>query len=163
MAQPRQETQRKAKAGDSAAAKVKQLESFSQGPESQLTTTQGVPIPDNHNSLTAGGRGPTLLDDFILREKITHFDNDRIPDRVRHPRETGAGDPVQARRDHRHRGLSVGEPRRRHLDGAQADGVPACRRAGDAVAAQWPRDRRRPERIAGRLWRCAAIGAAIAG
>ena len=48
MAQPRQETQRKAKAGDSAAAKAKQLESLSQGPESQLTTNQGVPIPDNH-------------------------------------------------------------------------------------------------------------------
>ena len=58
MAQPRQETQRKTKAGDSAAAKVKQLESFSQGPESQLTTNQGVAIPDNHNSLKAGADIP---------------------------------------------------------------------------------------------------------
>ena len=90
MAQPRQETQRKAKAGDSAAAKVKQLESFSQGPEGQLTTNQGVPIPDNHNSLKAGVRGPTLLEDFILREKITHFDHERIPERVVHARGTGA-------------------------------------------------------------------------
>ena len=90
MAQPRQETQRKAKAGDSAAAKVKQLESFSQGPESQLTTNQGVPIPDNHNSLKAGERGPTLLEDFILREKITHFDHERIPERVVHARGAGA-------------------------------------------------------------------------
>jgi catalase len=90
MAQPRQETQRKAKAGDSAAAKVKQLESFSQGPEGQLTTNQGVPVPDNHNSLKAGVRGPTLLEDFILREKITHFDHERIPERVVHARGTGA-------------------------------------------------------------------------
>ena len=90
MAQPRQDTQRKAKAGDSAAAKVKQLEAFSQGPESQLTTNQGVPIPDNHNSLKAGVRGPTLLEDFILREKITHFDHERIPERVVHARGAGA-------------------------------------------------------------------------
>ena len=90
MAQPRPETQRKAKAADSAAAKVKQLESFSQGPESQLTTNQGVPIPDNHNSLKAGVRGPTLLEDFILREKITHFDHERIPERVVHARGAGA-------------------------------------------------------------------------
>src|SRR6188768_3564643 len=90
MPQPRQETQRKAKAGDSAAAKARQLESLSQGPESQLTTNQGVPIPDNHNSLKAGVRGPTLLEDFILREKITHFDHERIPERVVHARGAGA-------------------------------------------------------------------------
>ncbi len=90
MAQPRPETQRKAKAGDSAAAKVKQLESLSQGPDSQLTTNQGVSIPDNHNSLKAGLRGPTLLEDFILREKITHFDHERIPERVVHARGAGA-------------------------------------------------------------------------
>src|ERR1700712_5083827 len=90
MAQPRQDTQRKAKAGDSAAAKVKQLEAFSQSPESLLTTNQGVGIPDNHNSLKAGVRGPTLLEDFILREKITHFDHERIPERVVHARGTGA-------------------------------------------------------------------------
>ena len=90
MAQPRQDTQRKAKVGDSATAKLKQLEPFSQGPENQLTTNQGVVIPDNHNSLKAGVRGPTLLEDFILREKITHFDHERIPERVVHARGTGA-------------------------------------------------------------------------
>ena len=90
MAHPRQETQRKAKAGDSAAAKGKQLESFSQGPENQLTTNQGAVIADNHNSLKAGVRGPTLLEDFILREKITHFDHERIPERVVHAHGTGA-------------------------------------------------------------------------
>ncbi|MEP7057935.1 MAG: catalase, partial [Caldimonas sp.] len=42
-----------------------------------LTTNQGVPIADNQNSLKAGLRGPTLLEDFILREKITHFDHER--------------------------------------------------------------------------------------
>ena len=44
-----------------------------------LTTNQGVSVADNQNSLKAGLRGPTLLEDFILREKITHFDHERIP------------------------------------------------------------------------------------
>ena len=90
MAQSRTEAQRKSKAGDAAAAKQKQLESFSQGPENLLTTNQGVVIPDNHNSLKAGVRGPTLLEDFILREKITHFDHERIPERVVHARGAAA-------------------------------------------------------------------------
>ena len=51
-----------------------------------LTTNQGVPIADNQNSLKAGLRGPTLLEDFILREKITHFDHERIPERIVHAR-----------------------------------------------------------------------------
>jgi hypothetical protein len=55
-----------------------------------LTTNQGVPIADNQNSLRAGLRGPTLLEDFILREKITHFDHERIPERVVHARGSGA-------------------------------------------------------------------------
>jgi catalase len=55
-----------------------------------LTTNQGVRINDNHNSLKAGDRGPTLLEDFILREKITHFDHERIPERVVHARGNGA-------------------------------------------------------------------------
>ncbi|MEZ0309602.1 MAG: catalase, partial [Ramlibacter sp.] len=86
----KQDAQRKSKAGEGAAAKQKQLESFSQGPESLLTTNQGVVIPDNHNSLRAGIRGPSLLEDFILREKITHFDHERIPERVVHARGAGA-------------------------------------------------------------------------
>jgi catalase len=90
MAQSKQEAQRKSKVGEGAAAKSKQLETFSQGPESLLTTNQGVVIPDNHNSLKAGVRGPSLLEDFILREKITHFDHERIPERVVHARGTGA-------------------------------------------------------------------------
>jgi catalase len=55
-----------------------------------LTTNQGVAIADNQNSLKAGLRGPTLLEDFILREKITHFDHERIPERVVHARGAAA-------------------------------------------------------------------------
>jgi catalase len=56
----------------------------------RLTTNQGVPIGDNQSSLKAGLRGPTLLEDFILREKITHFDHERIPERIVHARGSAA-------------------------------------------------------------------------
>jgi catalase len=56
----------------------------------ELTTNQGVPVGDNQNSLKAGLRGPTLLEDFILREKITHFDHERIPERIVHARGSAA-------------------------------------------------------------------------
>ncbi|MEO5984346.1 MAG: catalase [Ferruginibacter sp.] len=55
-----------------------------------LTTNQGVRINDDQNSLKAGERGPSLLEDFILREKITHFDHERIPERVVHARGSAA-------------------------------------------------------------------------
>ncbi len=55
-----------------------------------LTTQQGVVIADNQNSLKAGSRGPTLLEDFVLREKINHFDHERIPERVVHARGSAA-------------------------------------------------------------------------
>ena len=55
-----------------------------------MTTNQGLRINDNNNSLKAGDRGPTLLEDFILREKITHFDHERIPERIVHARGSGA-------------------------------------------------------------------------
>ena len=55
-----------------------------------LTTNQGVRINDNNNSLKAGERGPSLLEDFILREKITHFDHERIPERIVHARGSAA-------------------------------------------------------------------------
>jgi catalase len=55
-----------------------------------LTTNQGVSIADNQSSLKAGLRGPTLLEDFILREKITHFDHERIPERIVHARGSAA-------------------------------------------------------------------------
>ncbi|RRH77290.1 catalase [Falsigemmobacter faecalis] len=51
-----------------------------------LTTNHGIPFSDNQNSLKAGARGPTLLEDFLLREKIFHFDHERIPERIVHAR-----------------------------------------------------------------------------
>lgn len=55
-----------------------------------MTTNTGLKINDDQNSLKAGDRGATLLEDFILREKITHFDHERIPERVVHARGSGA-------------------------------------------------------------------------
>jgi len=55
-----------------------------------LTTNQGTAISDNQNTLKAGSRGPSLLEDFIFREKITHFDHERIPERVVHARGAAA-------------------------------------------------------------------------
>jgi catalase len=55
-----------------------------------LTTNHGVKINDDQNSLKAGERGSTLLEDFILREKITHFDHERIPERIVHARGSAA-------------------------------------------------------------------------
>ena len=49
------------------------------GKRPPLTTAQGITVADNQNSLRASPRGPSLLEDFILREKITHFDHERIP------------------------------------------------------------------------------------
>ena len=60
------------------------------GTARRLTTNQGVPVADNQHSLKAGLRGPALLKDFILREKITHFDHERIPERIVHARGSGA-------------------------------------------------------------------------
>ncbi|HEX3647187.1 MAG TPA: catalase, partial [Pseudonocardiaceae bacterium] len=58
--------------------------------ESMLTTEQGVRIGQDEDSLAAPERGPTLLADFHAREKITHFDHERIPERVVHARGAGA-------------------------------------------------------------------------
>ncbi len=60
------------------------------GTDQFLTTNQGLRINDNQNSLKAGERGATLLEDFILREKITHFDHERIPERIVHARGSAA-------------------------------------------------------------------------
>lgn len=66
-----------------------ELHQVAGGDHPALTTNQGVAVPDNQNSLRANPRGPTLLEDFILREKITHFDHERIPERIVHARGTG--------------------------------------------------------------------------
>lgn len=55
-----------------------------------LTTNQGIRVTDNQNSLRSGERGPTLLEDFVLREKIFHFDHERIPERIVHARGSAA-------------------------------------------------------------------------
>lgn len=71
--------------------KTEQLKSHSVNNEGkEMTTDQGLPINDDQNSLKAGSRGGTLLEDFILREKITHFDHERIPERIVHARGSGA-------------------------------------------------------------------------
>src|SRR5215217_636494 len=72
-------------------AKLQELEKNSEYGEGQfITTDHGVRINNDHNSLKAGERGPSLLEDFIMREKITHFDHERIPERIVHARGSGA-------------------------------------------------------------------------
>ena len=67
-----------------------EIHQASGGSHPDLTTNHGVPISDNQNSLKAQPRGPSLLEDFVLREKISHFDHERIPERIVHARGTGA-------------------------------------------------------------------------
>ncbi|ART59876.1 catalase HPII [Acidovorax carolinensis] len=67
-----------------------ELQQQAGGKHPVLTTQMGIPVADNQNSLRATPRGPTLLEDFILREKITHFDHERIPERIVHARGTAA-------------------------------------------------------------------------
>ncbi len=64
-----------------------------------LTTNEGVGISDNQNTLKAGVRGPALLEDFVLREKLTHFDHERIPERVVHARGSAAHGVFECTRD----------------------------------------------------------------
>jgi len=72
-------------------AKSEQLKQFTTDPtDKALTTRQGVKVNDTNNSLKAGVRGSTLLEDFIIREKITSFDHERIPERIVHARGSGA-------------------------------------------------------------------------
>ncbi len=59
-------------------------------PPSPLTTASGAPVPDNQNSLTAGPRGPVLMQDYWLIEKMAHFNRERIPERVVHAKGSAA-------------------------------------------------------------------------
>jgi catalase len=71
--------------------KIQQLEAHRKHDDKRsLTTNQGTKIADDQNSLKMGSRGPTLLEDFIMREKITHFDHERIPERIVHARGSAA-------------------------------------------------------------------------
>ena len=68
--------------------------------QDRLTTAFGHVVGDDQNGLKAGPRGPTLLEDFVLRDKLTHFDHERIPERVARAREqrlSGLGRALQAR------------------------------------------------------------------
>jgi catalase len=79
------------KSGRKVSSKVDDLSLSTELGDGQfMTTNQGLKINDNNNSLKAGERGGTLLEDFILREKITHFDHERIPERIVHARGSGA-------------------------------------------------------------------------
>ncbi|MGU9853689.1 catalase HPII [Pseudomonas koreensis] len=82
-------------------AKLDSLETFRSDATGQaLRTNQGVKVADNQNTLKVGARGPSLLEDFIMREKITHFDHERIPERIVHARGTGAHGFFQAYENH---------------------------------------------------------------
>ncbi|MDD1009272.1 catalase HPII [Pseudomonas shahriarae] len=82
-------------------AKLDSLETFRSDATGQaLRTNQGVKVADNQNTLKVGERGPSLLEDFIMREKITHFDHERIPERIVHARGTGAHGFFQAYENH---------------------------------------------------------------
>ncbi len=70
--------------------KTKQLSQDFESDSETLTTNFGLPVNDNQNTLKAGVRGPSLIEDMIFREKITHFDHERIPERVVHARGFGA-------------------------------------------------------------------------
>jgi catalase len=102
-----------------------------------LTTNQGTAIADNQNSLRAGGRGPTLLEDFILREKITHFDHERIPERIVHARGTGAHGFFQVLRPMSHltKAAFLQDPRKKTPVFARFSTV-----AGGAGSVDLPRD-----------------------
>lgn len=67
-----------------------ELHQIAGGEYPPLSTNQGVPVRDDQNSLKSSPRGPVLLEDFILREKITHFDHERIPERIVHARGSAA-------------------------------------------------------------------------
>jgi len=76
--------------GDASAGKGGELHQTASGDVPVLTTQQGVPVSDDQNSLRIGARGPTAMEDFHFREKIFHFDHERIPERVVHARGHGA-------------------------------------------------------------------------
>lgn len=79
--------------------KLQQLQNYHNQPtHDHLTTAEGLKFPDDHHSLKVGERGPTLLEDLFFRQKMTHFDHERIPERVVHARGFGAHGFFQATR-----------------------------------------------------------------
>ena len=105
--------------------------------QARLTSNQGVVLADNQNALRAGARGATLLEDFLLREKITHFDHERIPERIVHARGSAAHGHFECLRD-------CSDWTRAHFLGAVGRKTPVFTRfstvAGGAGSADTPRD-----------------------
>jgi catalase len=66
------------------------MQPYREGAGDQMTTDQGVKVNDTDNSLKAGTRGPSIKEDFLFQQKLTHFDRERIPERVVHARGSGA-------------------------------------------------------------------------
>jgi catalase len=83
-------TKSSAVAGSDTRGNGDELQQIAGGSHPTLTTNQGTAISDNQNSLKSSPRGPTLLEDFVLREKIHHFDHERIPERIVHARGSAA-------------------------------------------------------------------------
>ncbi|MEN5168580.1 catalase [Brevundimonas pondensis] len=80
----------KSPAADARPGEGGELHQTTSTPEARLTTNHGAPVSDDQNSLKLGPRGSTLLEDFVLREKIQHFDHERIPERIVHARGSAA-------------------------------------------------------------------------
>ncbi len=80
----------KRNSADATTGNAGELHQLAGGKHPELTTNQGLPVSDNQNSLKSAPRGPVLLEDMILREKITHFDHERIPERIVHARGSAA-------------------------------------------------------------------------
>src|SRR5215813_6158395 len=98
MAKPTKRPARKPAAAKPSAGSGGELHQTSSSAANTLTTNQGTAISDNQNTLKSGVRGPSLLEDFVLREKITHFDHERIPERVVHARGSAAHGYFEAAR-----------------------------------------------------------------
>ncbi|MFI5032382.1 MAG: catalase [Reyranellales bacterium] len=103
MAKPTKRPSRKPAAAKPSAAKPSagtggELHQTSHSAANTLTTNQGVAISDNQSTLRSGARGPALLEDQVFREKITHFDHERIPERVVHARGSAAHGYFEAAR-----------------------------------------------------------------
>lgn len=86
----KKQTQKRSLKANSADGNAGELHQKASPGGTELTTNQGIPVSDNQNSLKVGARGPVLLEDFVLREKIMHFDHEQIPERVVHARGSAA-------------------------------------------------------------------------
>src|ERR1700730_2662104 len=98
MAKPTKRPNRKPAAAAPSAGTGGETHQTTTSAADTLTTNQGMPVSDNQNTLRSGARGPALLEDPVFREKITHFDHERIPERVVHARGSAAHGYFEAAR-----------------------------------------------------------------